>query len=230
MPDRESLLEERSLARRFRSLRPGRLSYREALALQEDLVARRREAAEDVLVLVEHDPVVTLGRGARQGSLLVSPDALKERGVDLLQVGRGGDATYHGPGQLTGYPIVDLDPLGRDLHRFLRMLEEVLIEALAAFGIAGERVVGKTGVWVRGEKIASIGIAVRRWISWHGFSLNVGVDLAGFSAIVPCGLAGVAMTSMERHLGRAVSLAEVEAEVIAGFARVFASRYTGEGG
>ena len=212
---------------RFRTLRPGRLPYREALALQESLVERRRREEEDILLLLEHDPVVTLGRGAREENLLFSPEQLSRRGVDCLRVGRGGDVTFHGPGQAVGYPIVDLDPLGRDLHRFLRMLEAMLIDTLETFGVVGERVSGKTGVWVGGGKIASIGIGVRRWVSWHGFSLNVAADLWGFSAIVPCGLSGVSMTSLEGLLGRPVSLEEVEARLIRSFAEVFESEYAG---
>jgi lipoate-protein ligase B len=168
-----------------------------------------------------------MGRGARESHLLLTEAELARSGTALARVGRGGDVTWHGPGQLVGYPIVDLEPLGRDLHRFLRLLEELLIGVLAAFGIAGERVSGRTGVWVAGAKIASIGVAVRHWISWHGFSLNVGADLSGFAAIVPCGLAGVAMTSMERLLGRPVPLPQVEEEVIRAFARVFAVRHAG---
>jgi lipoyl(octanoyl) transferase len=225
VPDREDASRSRPAPRRFRVLRLGRISYREALALQEAWVARRRtEEGEDLLALLEHDPVVTLGRRAREDSLRVSPGALARAGVDLLQVGRGGEATYHGPGQLIGYPIIDLDPLGRDLHHFLRSLEDVLIRVLKAFGIAGERIAGKTGVWVDGEKIASIGIGVRRWVTWHGFALNVAADLSGFSTIVPCGLPGVTLTSLERLLGRPLPLAEVEDQVVAAFAGVFGYR------
>lgn len=224
MQNRETRFSDRPVTRRFRVLRPGRISYRTALLLQEELVARRIREGEDLLVLLEHDPVITLGRRARQSSLLVSPSALAQRGVDVVQVGRGGDATYHGPGQVTGYPILDLAALGRDLHRFLRLLEEVLIRVLSAWGIAGERLKGKTGVWVGDEKIASIGIGVRRWVSWHGFSLNVAADLSGFDDIVPCGLAGVTMTSMEAQLGRSLPQAEVEERLVCAFAEVFDMR------
>jgi lipoate-protein ligase B len=213
---------------RFRTLRPGSLAYRSALALQETLLERRRREAEDILILLQHPPVVTLGRGASEANLLLPAAELARRGIDLERVSRGGDVTFHGPGQLVGYPIVDLEPRGRDLHRYLRLLEATLIDALAAFGLVGERIAGRTGVWVAGEKITSIGVGVRRWISWHGFALNVAADLSGFAAIVPCGLPGVRMTSLERLLGRPVPLPQVEEEIIRSFAKVFVSRYVGE--
>jgi lipoate-protein ligase B len=213
---------------RFRTLRPGRLRYREALALQERLLERRRDEAEDILVLLEHPPVVTCGRRHDPAHLLLDPAELARRGIELYETGRGGSVTFHGPGQLVGYPIVDLEPLGRDLHRYLRLLEATLIEALAAFGLPGERIPGKTGVWVGGAKIASIGVGVRRWVAWHGFALNVGADLAGFAAIVPCGLSGVRMTSLERLLGRPLPLPEVPQQIIRAFARTFSSQHAGE--
>jgi lipoyl(octanoyl) transferase len=213
---------------RFRTLRPGRLPYREALALQESLLEGRLRENEDVLLLLEHEPVVTLGRGAREENLLFSVEELAREGVDCLRVGRGGDVTFHGPGQVVGYPIVDLEPLGRDVHRFLRMVEGVLIDTLEAFAIRGERVAGKTGVWVGGEKVASIGIGVRRWVSWHGFALNVAADLSGFSTIVPCGLQGVSMTSLERLLGRPLAMEEVEEQIIRSYSKVFSSEHAGD--
>lgn len=214
--------------RRFRTLRAGRLPYRTALALQEDLLDRRRQGSEDFLVLLEHPPVVTLGRGASEENLRVTAAELTRRGIDLERVGRGGDVTYHGPGQLVGYPIVDLEPLGCDLHRYLRLLEETLIDALAAFGVNGESVAGKTGVWVAGEKVASIGVGVRRWVSWHGFALNVVADLSGFATIVPCGLPDVRMTSLERLLGGTLEMARVEEEIIRSFAKTFRRQHAGE--
>ncbi len=213
--------------RSFRTFKPGRLPYAEALRLQEALLDRNRPDFGDVLVLLEHPPVITLGRGAKEANLLLDPVELARRGITCERVSRGGDVTFHGPGQLVGYPIVDLEPLGRDLHRYLRTLEEVLIETLAAFGLAGERIAGKTGVWVEGAKIASIGVGVRRWVTYHGFALNVAADLSGFASIVPCGLPGVRMTSMEHLLGHAVAKAEVEEQVIRSFARCFATRNAG---
>lgn len=212
----------------FRTLRAGLLPYRTALALQQELIESRRQGNEDILILLEHPPVVTFGRGAREESLLTPVSELARRGIDLERVGRGGDVTYHGPGQLVGYPIVDLEPLGRDLHRYLRLLEATLIDTLAAFGVSGERIAGKTGVWVDGEKVASIGVGVRRWVSWHGFALNVAADLSGFASIVPCGLPDVRMTSLERLCGQPIPLPRVEEEIIRSFARIFVSRYAGE--
>src|SRR5437867_1263489 len=175
----------------------GRVDYDEALAWQERLVTRRLAGGPDSLLLLEHPPVYTLGRSAdaRHLGIAVAGD------VPIRRVARGGQVTYHGPGQLIGYPIVALAAQGRDVHRYLRSLEEVLIATLAAFGVPGERIPGLTGVWVRGRKVASIGIAVRRWVAWHGFSLNVGRDLGGFASITPCGIGGVEMTSLAREGG-----------------------------
>lgn len=213
--------------RRFRTVRAGRLPYAEALALQEQLLEKRPRQEVDTLILLQHPPVITLGRRADPAHLLLPEAELARRGIGRLRVGRGGDVTYHGPGQLVGYPIVDLKPLGRDLHRYLRLLEATLVDALGAFAVAAETFPGKTGVWAGGEKIASIGVGVRRWVSWHGFALNVGADLSGFDAIVPCGLPGVTMTSLERLLGHPVPMAEVEEQMIRSFAEVFASHHTG---
>lgn len=211
----------------FRTLRPGRLPYPAAVALQETLLERRLDEEGDILVLMEHPPVVTLGRRSRAEHLLWSRAELSRRGIAVAETARGGDVTYHGPGQLVGYPIVDLTPRGRDLHAYLRALEDVLIETLGSFGLFGERVPGKTGVWSGGAKIASVGVGVRRWIAWHGFALNISADLSGFAAIVPCGLSGVEMTSLEHLLGRPLSRQEVEERVIAAFAKVFASNHAG---
>ena len=211
----------------FLTCQPGRLSYRRALELQEELLRQRALLASDILVLLEHDPVVTLGRRARPEHLLWPPEKLAARGIEIAEVTRGGDITYHGPGQLVGYPIVDLDQRGRDLHLFLRQLEEMLIQVLSSYGVRGRRRAGKTGVWVGDAKIASLGIGVRRWISWHGFALNIGADLSHFSAIVPCGLAGVEMTSLEVQLGRTVARDEVAERTIRAFADVFQTDHAG---
>jgi lipoate-protein ligase B len=187
----------------------GRVPYTEALALQEARVNEVRAGrAGDALLLLEHPPVITLGRSARPENLLQSPDALAERGVELHEIARGGDVTWHGPGQLVGYAILDLQARGRaDVHRFLRDLESGLIDALEKLGLAAEICSGMTGVFVAASapprKIASIGVGLRGWVSWHGFALNVDPDLAGFDAIVPCGLQGVEMTSIARELGDA---------------------------
>jgi lipoyl(octanoyl) transferase len=189
----------------------GRVAFADALALQEELVASKRadQSLDDVLLLLEHDPVYTIGRTPDQSSL---------RGAEHLPhpvfpINRGGQATYHGPGQLIGYPIIDLRNCGQDLHRYLRWLEELLVETLAAVGVGGTTRPGLTGVWVENRKIASIGVGVRHWVTMHGFALNVCGDLAPFQHIVPCGLANVTMTSIERETGRAYSVEELGARV-----------------
>lgn len=175
----------------------GRVPYGEALARQEALLARRLAGGRDALLLLEHPPVYTLGRGADAQHL----GAAALGAVEVVRVGRGGQVTYHGPGQLVGYPILGLRDLRPDVHWYVRSLEQVLIEALRVVGIAAARRGGLTGVWVADRKIASIGVGVRRWVTWHGFALNVGEDLSGFDAITPCGIAGVRMTSVAREGG-----------------------------
>ena len=181
----------------------GTRRYGEVLELQRDLCRRRvsGELADDLLLLVEHDPVVTLGRGTREASLPLPADALRRRGVEVFEVERGGDVTFHGPGQLVGYPILDLTGHRQDLHWYLRTLEQVLITALGRLGSAAERNPGLTGVWTDGRKIASIGVHVKQWVTLHGFALNVTTDLDYFDLIVPCGIPGVRMTSVARELG-----------------------------
>ena len=182
----------------------GRRPYHETLELQRALCRRRmaNELDQDLLLLVEHEPVVTLGRGTRASSLPLGAAELERRGIAVVEVERGGDVTYHGPGQLVGYPILQLREHREDLHWYLRQLEAVLIGGLDALGIAGERNPGLTGVWTGGRKIASIGIHVKQWVTLHGFALNVSTDLRGFDLIVPCGIQGVEMTSVAREAGR----------------------------
>ena len=183
----------------------GRREYGEVLELQRELCRARvaGELTEDVLLLVEHEPVVTLGRGTRASSLPLAPEELKHRGVSVVEVERGGDVTYHGPGQLVGYPILDLREHRQDLHWYLRTLEDVLITAMDRMGIEASRNPGLTGVWTAGRKLASIGIHVKQWVTLHGFALNVSTDLAGFDLIVPCGIDRVVMTSVAEELLRA---------------------------
>jgi lipoate-protein ligase B len=208
----------------------GTLPYDEALELQR-AVARARISgaiAEDVLLLVEHPPVVTMGRSAKQHHLLAPPALLAARGVELFEVERGGDVTFHGPGQLVGYPIIDLKRHKRDLHWYLRQVEEALIRAVAPFGIAAERSAGQTGVWTQGRKLASIGVHARDWVTWHGFALNVTTDLSYFDLMVPCGIAEVEMTSVAREVGARLDLdAEARRLVIAGFETTFGLASTG---
>ena len=209
----------------------GTMAYAEALGLQR-AVAKARisgELDEDLLLLVEHPPVVTLGRSFKERHLLASPALLANRGVELFEVERGGDVTFHGPGQLVGYPIVDLKRHKRDLHWYLRQVEEALIRSIAPFGLAGERRAGLTGVWTEGRKLASIGVHARDWVTWHGFALNVTTDLRYFDLIVPCGIDAVEMSSIGRELERRgedapapdALLTAVKANVAGAFGDVF---------
>jgi lipoyl(octanoyl) transferase len=200
--------------------------YAEVLELQRDLRRQRIEGelAEDMLLLVEHPPVITLGRGTRPSSLPSPPAELARRGVELFEVERGGDVTYHGPGQLVGYPILDLRGHRQDLHWYLRGLEDVLIQALGQLDVEADRNPGLTGVWTAGRKIASIGIHVKQWVTLHGFALNVTTDLDPFDLIVPCGIRQVVMTSVAAELLRADSealMAEVRESVVGAFCTVF---------
>jgi lipoyl(octanoyl) transferase len=201
----------------------GTMAYGEALELQR-AAARARIAGEipqDLLLLVEHPPVVTLGRSSKDAHLLASPTLLAARGVELFEVERGGDVTFHGPGQLVGYPIVDLKRHKQDLHWYLRQVEEALIVGLATYGIEAGRNAGYTGVWTQGRKIASIGVHARDWVTWHGFALNVSTDLAFFDLIVPCGISGVTMTSIERETGRQAPMDGVREAIARAFGSVF---------
>jgi lipoyl(octanoyl) transferase len=204
--------------------RLGRVPYDEALAMQRALVDDRRAGrVGDLLLFVEHPHVLTLGvRGdGGRSHILASADVLASRGVDVRETGRGGDVTYHGPGQIVGYPIIDLKPDRCDVHRYVRDLEEALIRTARDYGIEAERVAGLTGVWVGREKLAAIGVRISRWITSHGFALNVATDLDYFSLIVPCGIADRGVTSLERLLGRAVDPLEVQDRLADHFAGVF---------
>lgn len=194
-------------------VRQGVTSYAEILELQRRIAAARitGEISQDVLLLLEHSPVVTLGRSSKEMNLVASKDFLASRGVELYEVERGGDVTFHGPGQLVGYPIIDLKRHKQDLHWYLRQLEQAIIATLAKFGVVAERSAGFTGVWTNGRKIASIGVHARDWVTWHGIALNVSTDLSFFDLIVPCGIAGVVMTSIEKETGAAVTVENVAA-------------------
>lgn len=202
---------------------PGLTDYGEALDLQRVLAKARirGELADDALILLEHPRVITLGRGGSTSNVTASQETLVQRGIQVVPVERGGDVTYHGPGQLVGYPILDLARHKQDLHWYLRSLEEVLIRALAIYGIGGTRLPGFTGVWVRGRKIASIGVHVTHWVTFHGFALNVSTELSDFDLIVPCGIEAVQMTSMVEEMERSCSVAEVADQVAHSFASVF---------
>ena len=201
-------------------IQAGIVPYEEALVWQRELAEDRiaGRLSHDVLLLLEHPPVVTLGRNSHAAHLL------QPAGIDVFEVERGGDVTFHGPGQLVGYPILDLRAYKQDLHWYLRTLEQALLEALGMLDIPAERNPGFTGVWTRGRKIASIGIHVKQWVTWHGFALNVTTDLTHFDRIVPCGIPGVQMTSVERETGdgkRETLWDETVGAVVAGFQKVF---------
>ena len=203
---------------------PGPVAYEEALARQYDLVHQRQAGeAPDTLLLLEHPPTITLGRRTQRADLLTPPERLREQGIAVVEADRGGEITYHAPGQLVGYPILDLRSHGQDLHRYLRGLEETLIRALARLGVAAGRVEGLTGVWVGRDKIAAVGIKVSRWVSMHGFALNIALDLTPMRRdMVPCGIRDRGVTSLwELRPERAWGRAEVEATTVAAFADVF---------
>jgi lipoyl(octanoyl) transferase len=205
----------------------GTRPYGEVLELQRSLVRRRlaQEHTDDLLLLVEHQPVITLGRGTRPTSLPLAASELVRRGVEVFEVERGGDVTWHGPGQLVGYPILDLAGHRQDLHWYLRTLEAVLITAVDRLGVAASRTAGLTGVWAGGRKIASIGVHVKQWVTLHGFALNVTNDLTGFDLIVPCGIENVVMTSVARERGGITEPAalwkETRAAVVDAFGELF---------
>ena len=196
----------------------GRTRYAAAWHAQDDLV-RRRIAGEcgDTLALTEHEPVYTLGlRTGAEQHLVWDAERLAREGIEVIKTNRGGDITYHGPGQLVGYPVVSLDSR-RDLHAYLRFLEQVLIDGLGTLGLAATRREGKTGIWLGSRKIAAIGVAVRRWVTYHGFALNVNVDLAHFGGIVPCGITDGTVTSLAAELGHPVAMPDVKAVIAAEF-------------
>ena len=195
----------------------GRLAYQPALDLQEKTLAARATAeTPDQLLLLEHDPVYTIGRNRDRSSLGNAPLP-----HPVEEINRGGQATFHGPGQLVGYFVFDLQKLTPDLHIFLRWIEEGLLELLAGYGLGAQRREGLTGVWIGDRKMASIGVGVRKWITMHGFGLNVGPDLSGFESITPCGLSGVTMTSLSRELGREIRVEEAATKAAA----IFTARY-----
>ena len=197
-------------------IQAGIVPYAEALEWQRSLAQARidRRIPHDMLLLLEHPPVVTFGRNSQASHLL------RPAGVDVFEVERGGDVTFHGPGQLVGYPIIDLTGYRQDLHWYLRTLEQALIDALGTLAVPAERNAGYTGVWTKGRKIASIGVHVKKWVTWHGFALNVATDLAEFQRIVPCGIPGVEMTSVEKETGNG-NWGEAVAAVVQGFTEAF---------
>jgi len=204
--------------------RLGVVSYSDALDLQKHLVERRKSnEIPDQLLLLEHPPVITLGVKTRndRSHVVATPEVLEEEGVEVFESGRGGDVTYHGPGQLVGYPIMDLRPDRCDVHRYVRDLEEVLILVAADFGVTASRLPGLTGAWVGGEKLAAIGVRIARWVTSHGFALNVNTNLAHFNLIVPCGIADKGVTSLAHVKGRTLDMDEVADSTARALAAVF---------
>jgi len=204
--------------------RLGLISYAEGLELQRALVARRiADEIGDELILLEHPHVLTMGvkAGESRQHVLATPERLAELGVELHETGRGGDVTYHGPGQIVGYPIVSLKPDRCDVHRYVRDLEEVMIRTTGEYGFEARRIKGLTGAWVGAEKIGAIGVRIQRWVTSHGFAFNVNTDLDFFKLIVPCGLSDRGVTSLRRLTGRDLPLGEVEDRLIAAFCDVF---------
>ena len=204
--------------------RLGTVPYGQGLEIQHQLVEQRKAGEiRDQLLLLQHPPVITLGVKTRnnRSHVLASEDSLASRGVEIFESGRGGDVTFHGPGQIVGYPILDLRPDRCDVHRYVRDLEEVLIRTLASFEVEAERAAGLTGVLVGRDKVAAIGVRIARWVTSHGFALNVSTDLSHFDFIVPCGIGDRGVTSVERLLGRTVELGIVEDAVVSAFAEVF---------
>ena len=204
--------------------RLGVVSYSDALGMQKELVEQRKAGViGDQLLLLEHPPVITLGVKARsdRSHIIASADELSAAGVEVIETGRGGDVTYHGPGQLVGYPIIDLKPDRCDVHRYVRDLEQVMIEMAARFGVEASRIEGLTGAWVGDEKLAAIGVRIARWVTSHGFAFNVNTPLDHFTFIVPCGITDKGVTSLERVLGRPVHMDEVADSAENSFRQVF---------
>ena len=211
----------------FTVRRLGTVDYQSALDLQKRLVEERKQGLiPDQLLLLEHPPVITLGARNHnsRANVLESPESLALKGIELFETGRGGDVTYHGPGQLVGYPILELPRDRRDVHRYVRDLEDVLIRAVSDFGITASRVAGLTGIWVGDAKLAAIGVRISRWVTSHGFALNVSTDLSRFGLIVPCGIRDKGVTSMELLLSRRVPMDEVADSVVRRFIQVFSAR------
>ncbi|OGE21248.1 MAG: lipoyl(octanoyl) transferase [Candidatus Dadabacteria bacterium RIFCSPHIGHO2_12_FULL_53_21] len=213
----------------FKVYKLGKVPYRKALEIQLRLLEMRTNGEiGDTLLLLEHPPTFTIGRRGNMGNLLAAKNYLSKAGIHFEVISRGGDITYHGPGQLVGYPIMDLNGMGRDVHKYLRNLEETIIVSLGDFGIRGRRIKGITGVWTKWHKIASIGVGVRRWVTYHGFALNVNTDLSYFDMIVPCGIENVKMTSIQRWLAKneEIDMPEAEESIIKAFSHVFNITHT----
>lgn len=209
----------------------GRRDYASVLALQEQThAARARGELPDTLLLVEHEPVITLGRAAKQEHVLASAEHLKELGIELHEIGRGGDVTYHGPGQLVAYPIFDLKPDRCDVRRYVRSLEQVMLQVAESYGLTPQRIEGMTGAFCEQRKYGALGVRISRWVTMHGIAINVSTDLDAFSLIVPCGLRSTTVTSLSRETGREISLRDAQARTIEQFAEVFGYKLRGAEG
>lgn len=200
--------------------------YSSTYALQLELVEKRFQGKiEDTLILVEHSPpVITMGRSAKSEHLLAGREELERRGIEVVETDRGGDITYHGPGQVVAYPILDLNRYGRDLHLILRLYEEVMLRTLKTYGLTGHRLEGLTGVWVNNKKVGAIGVAIKRWVTYHGFAFNVSPDLKNFDLIIPCGIREYGVTSLEVLLNYRVPISEVKTRIARAFSQVFRLR------
>ena len=201
----------------------GRISYQDALARQLDILAQVQDGADDTLLLLEHDPVLTLGASFHPENLLHPQDWYESQGIEVVPTDRGGDITYHGPGQLVAYPIFDVAKHGKDLHRWMRDLEQTVILALMEFDLQGERLSVNSGVWINDKKASAIGIKIKRWVSMHGIAINCNVNLDPFSTIVPCGIRSHGVTSISQELGRIVTVEDFAPALIQGFKTVFSS-------
>lgn len=202
--------------------RLGRVAYAPTLALQERLLeARVAGEIGDTLLLLEHEPVITLGRGARQENVLLSEELLAQRGVEVHGIGRGGDVTYHGPGQLVAYPILDLKPDRRDVRKYVAGLEQVMIDVAAHYGLSAGRIEGLNGAWIEDRKLGAVGVRISRWVTMHGLALNVSTNLDAFDLIVPCGIRDKQVTSLQHELGRELPMTEVEDAMVERFAAVY---------
>ena len=209
--------------------RLGLVPSAEALAVQRSLVEERRaDRIPDLLLLLQHPPVITLGVKGDGGrsNILATDERLAERGIEVSETGRGGDVTYHGPGQIVGYPILDLRPDRCDVHRYVRDVEEIMIRVCADYGVTAERITGKTGAWVGLDKIGAIGVRISRWITSHGFAFNVSTDLDHFNLIVPCGISDGGVTSLDKVTGRRLPLADVEDALVSHLCEVFVREAT----
>jgi lipoate-protein ligase B len=210
------------MARELSVLKLGRRDYASALALQNELhAARVGGEIGDTLILLEHDPVITLGRAAKKEHVLATPQHLASLGIELHEIGRGGDVTYHGPGQLVAYPILDLRPDRCDVRRYVRDLERVMIEVAESYDVVGRRVEGVTGAFVDDRKFGALGVRISRWVTMHGIAINVSTDLNAFQLIVPCGLPDTPVTSLSREANRAIDMDDATARTASAFARVF---------